>query len=230
MTTTTLRFRIGDAFPAADPVARFITVLAMISKDWTRSTLDLLALEDGSDDEAGRRLMLFRQQASLHHEAAAFMVDARRRFPQIAAFINGLPEIARDECEHVVGGIDPKSPHYHGDWLADHRKITFHYPELHPDKAAHGVEEIREALIKASDIESTITSGDAFGSVRFGFADDAAVQWLPDVETDARDILTQLREAVMALARFAQRAAGAYLDARPEGTVMVEHEATEGSD
>lgn len=52
-----------------------------------------------------------------------------------------------------------------------------------------------------SAIDSTITAGDNFGSVRFGFADDVVVQWLPDVDTDARDILSQLREAVLALAR-----------------------------
>jgi hypothetical protein len=223
---TTLRFKIGDAFPADDPVARFITVLAMMSNDWLRTTQYLLEIEDGSDDEGGRRLMFFRQQASLHHEAASFVVDARRRFPEIAAFIDGLPEIARDECAQIVGGIDPKSPHYHGDWLADHRNVTFHYPELHPDKAAHGAEEIHEALAEAADIESTITAGDYFGSVRFGFADDVVVQWLPDVDTDAREVLSQLRDAVLALARFVQRAARAYLESRPDGTFTVEPDAS----
>jgi hypothetical protein len=43
----------------------------------------------------------------------------------------------------VVGGIDPQSPHYHGDWLADHRNVTFHYPEMHPDKAKHCQEKSR---------------------------------------------------------------------------------------
>jgi hypothetical protein len=221
--TTIMHFKIGDAFPAEDPVARFITVLAMMSNDWLRSAEEILGIADGGADEDGRRVMLFRQQASLHHEAATFIVEARHRFPAIAEFIDKLPQEARDECAQVVGGIDPKSPHYHGDWLADHRNVTFHYPEMHPDKAAHGAEEIHEALTKAADIESTITSGDAFGTVRFGFADDVAVQWLPDIETD-RDVLSQLREAVMALARFVQRAAGAYLDSRPEGTIAIERD------
>ena len=30
------------------------------------------------------------------------------------------------------------STHYIGDWLAQHRNVTFHYSEMHPDKAAHG--------------------------------------------------------------------------------------------
>jgi hypothetical protein len=31
---TTVRFKIGAAFPAEDPVARFVTALAMMSNDW----------------------------------------------------------------------------------------------------------------------------------------------------------------------------------------------------
>jgi hypothetical protein len=149
-------------------------------------------------------------------------VEARRRFPEIDAFVDGLPEIARDELLQTVGGVDPKSPHYHGDWLADHRNVTFHYPVMHPQKAAHGAEEIHEALAKAAEIDSTITAKDNFGSVRFGFADDVVVQWLPDVDTEARDILSQLREAVLALARFVQRASRAYLEGRPQGTFVGE--------
>jgi hypothetical protein len=47
---TTLRFKIRDAFPA---VARFITVLALMSNDWTRSAQYWLEIEDGSEDEGG---------------------------------------------------------------------------------------------------------------------------------------------------------------------------------
>jgi hypothetical protein len=39
---TVIRFKIGDAFPASDPVARFITGLAMISNDWLRLVTDML--------------------------------------------------------------------------------------------------------------------------------------------------------------------------------------------
>lgn len=65
-------FKIGEAFPASDPVARFITVLGMMSNDWLRSIAEMLALDDSDQDSEGRRLSLFRQQASLHHEAATF--------------------------------------------------------------------------------------------------------------------------------------------------------------
>jgi hypothetical protein len=50
---------------------------------------------------------------------------------------------------------------------------------MHPEKAKHGQEEITEALQSAADLESSIEAGDHFGSVRFGFADEVAAQWLP---------------------------------------------------
>jgi hypothetical protein len=210
-------FRIGEGFPASDPVARFITVLGMMSNDWLRSMAEMLALDGSDPDSEARRVSLFRQQASLHHEAAVFIRDARRRFPDIDDFLSGLPTVAQDECDQVVGGIDSGSPHYHGDWLADHRNVTFHYPEMHPDKAEHGQEEIAEAVDAASELESSIESSDYFGSVRFRFADEVAAQWLPD-GPEQQTLIVNLRESVLALSRFAQRAAQAYMESRPSGT------------
>src|SRR4051794_38237755 len=87
---TVIRFKIGEAFPANDPVARFITGLAMISNDWLRSMNDLLELESDTPEEQGRRVSLFRRQAALVHEAATFITDARRMFHDVARFIDGL--------------------------------------------------------------------------------------------------------------------------------------------
>jgi hypothetical protein len=39
-------FKIGDTFPADDPVARFVTVLAMISNDWQRLAQRMIELDD----------------------------------------------------------------------------------------------------------------------------------------------------------------------------------------
>ncbi len=123
-------------------MARFVTVLAMVSNDANRSMDELLGLEDGEPDTGARRMMLFRQQAAFFFEAAIFITESRQRFPEIRTFIDSLPQVARAECAQVVGGVDPTSAHYVGDWLRDHRNVTFHYSEMHPDKAAHGKEEI----------------------------------------------------------------------------------------
>jgi hypothetical protein len=134
----TVRFVIGEAFPASDPVARFVTVLAMISNDWLR----LFELMRGTlETEAGLHLLLFRQQAALHHEAADFIRIARRRFhAEVDVFVRRLAPSARENCERVVGGIDSRSAHYLGAWVEEHRNVTFHYPTLHPEKARAGRE------------------------------------------------------------------------------------------
>jgi hypothetical protein len=111
-TMPTVRFTIGQAFPAADPVARFITVLAMMSNDWIRL---FEVIRASPEDEAGLRVLIFRQQAALHHEAADFIREARRQFhASVDAFVRGLDASAQENCERIVGGIDPRSPHFLG--------------------------------------------------------------------------------------------------------------------
>lgn len=217
---TVIRFKIGDAFPASDPVARFITGLAMISNDWLRLIEDMLKLEGDTPEEIGRRISLFRQQAALVHEAATFISDARRMFPQVASFIEGLKAKAGDGCERVAGAVDSCSPHYLGEWLEDHRNVTHHYPKMHPAAAQHGQEEMATALAKAADIESTIDSGQRFADARFRWADEVGVQLLPLL--DDPSWMEGLRDTAMALADFAQRAAQAYLESRPAGTLTVD--------
>jgi hypothetical protein len=86
---TVIRFKIGDAFPANDPLARFIAGLAMISNDWLRSVTEMVALADDTPEEIGRRISLFRRQAALVHETATFITDVQRKFPQVASSSRG---------------------------------------------------------------------------------------------------------------------------------------------
>lgn len=220
---TVIRFKIGEAFPADDPVARFITGLAMISNDWLRSLEDMFGLEGESAEETGRRVSLFRRQAALVHEAATFITDARRMFPAVARFVDGLDTETRDRCERLIAAVDRSSPGYLGDWMEGHRNVTHHYPKMHPDAARHGHEEMATALAAAAGIESTIDSGKRFGDARFRYADEVGVQLLPAL--DDTSWVEALRETAMELADFAQRAAQAYLEARHAGTFSVESDA-----
>jgi len=167
MGMTAVRFKIGEAFPAADPVARFVTVLAMMSNDWMRLAKQMQS-----------------QQVSLLVEAAKFIRDAQKRFPELDAFVAALPARARKDRDRVVGAIDPTSKRYRGRWVEDLRNVTFHYPEMQPNKAAHGKEEASVALTKAATLTSTIDAGDFyFGEARFHFADEVVVQWIPEKRT-----------------------------------------------
>jgi hypothetical protein len=182
---TTVRFNIGAAFPADKPVARFVTLLAMMSNDWLRLIQEMMdALEEDHPESAARRLMLFRQQAALQHEAATRLQDAPRHFHEIRHFMAGLAPDAHADHDIIVGGTDPASPHYLGDWLKQHRHVTFHYPVLQRDKAPAGQEELHDALTRAAGQEGTITfTENVFSTVRFRFADEVVVKWLADVET-----------------------------------------------
>lgn len=88
---------------------------------------------------------------------------------------------------------------------------------MHPDKAAHDQEAIQNALREAAELESRITFSDNLASVRFRFAEEVALRWLGEPETWPH-LFQTLRESVMALVQFAQRAARTYLDSRPAGT------------
>ena len=210
---------MGEAFPANDPVARFVVVLGMMSNDALRS-FSLLDPEAASlGEDAAFQQWLFRQQAAMYVEAATFIKDSAHWFPEVQAFIAGLPPEAREEHERVVGGIDAKSEHYVGEWLEPHRHVTFHYAEMHPEKAERNLEKVQQALKKVADQKGQITYGDEMHTIRFGFADVVARQWVPpdeDVET-----IVVLREALLALVPFVQRAVMAYQDARPPGAFTV---------
>jgi hypothetical protein len=201
-------FKIGEAFPADDPVARFVTVVAMISNDWLRLFGEMTAVR-GDDPEAHARLTLnYRLQAALHYEAADFLRTARSNFPEVGAFINALPPAARLEFDEIVGGIDPESKQYHGRWLKENRNQIFHYSELNQRKA------VGKALIAAAEKSGSISYiTDELGSVRFWFADEVAIEWLSDATQD-EDRMEMLKEAVLATMRFAQRGMSVYLGQR----------------
>ncbi len=212
-------FKIGEAFPAEDEVARFAVALAMMSNDVLRS---FAQLDDKASDpeEMAVQTWLFRQQAALYYESATFIADSARMFPKIAAFLSGLPQEARDELGQIVGGIDPHSPHYVGKWVAEHRNVTFHYSQMHPEKAARGAERLKQALEAAAPLEGDLTHGEILGSIRFGFADQVARHWVP-AETET-DTIIRLREALLALVPFAQRALTAYIQMLPSSAYRHE--------
>ena len=71
-----------------------------------------------------RRMMLFRQQSAFFYEAATFIAESRHRFPEITDFLSALPQEAQDESARIVGGVDPKSSHYIGDWRAGRSPLS----------------------------------------------------------------------------------------------------------
>jgi hypothetical protein len=206
-------FTIGDAFPADEPVARFVAVVAMISNDWQRLARQMIELDDSEpegDEHAALMIMSYRLQAGLFYEAARFLKKAHANFPDVRRFVDNLPAEATEEFDLVVGGIDPDSPSFLGKWLKDARNRMFHYSELNSGKP------IGKALRSAAEHNGAITTGKTIESVRFGFADVVALEWLGGSDpgdTDA-DRMAALSRAVLAMTQFAQRAISVYLSSK----------------
>jgi len=250
MTRGRIRFVIGRAFPADDPIARFVTVLAQAHNDFVRvfeRMSNANAASDEAEDQAVRILGL-RLNAASHAEASAFLKDATRRWPDIKHFVAELSEDVQTDIAHVMGVTDPTSEHYLP-WLEPHRNVTFHYAEMHPLKALHDNEEIQVALRRARTSVGEISDGGRFGDVRFGFADEVAVQWLPgahdhddptpstieEAEAYTRekaaeaeawlgqdDSIARLRDSALALMRIAHAAAVTYINRLPPNAARLE--------
>jgi hypothetical protein len=246
-----LRFVIGQAFPADDPVARFVTVLAQAHNDFARVFEQMSNANADSEEPEDQaiRILGLRLNAASHAEASAFLRDAQRRWPAIKQFLDGLGDDVQADIERVAGVTDSKSEHYMR-WLEPHRNVTFHYAEMHPLKAENDNEEIQTALRRARVNIGTIIDPGLFGGVRFGFADEVAVQWLPGAydhddptpstideaeaaaeagaaETAARlreeNGVADLRDSALALMRIARAAAVAYIDRLPTGAARLEN-------
>jgi hypothetical protein len=217
----TYTFSIGDAFPESDPVARFVTVLAMVINDWHR-TMDMMVAASEEDPEGkhpetrGVRLMLLRQEAVACFEAMKFIAESRRHFPEIETFVKDLGPEAQVYIASVEAGVDKRSPEYQA-WLEGHRNVTSHYPELHRAKHVAGDEEIANAMKRTTvdGVHGTVTVGETDKSLRFHYADEVAVQLLPEV-SDNPGLIARLSDATIAIGRFAGLAWAAYRAAHAE--------------
>ena len=213
----TISFTIGDAFPADCPVARFLTVVAMISNDWQRLAQQMLDLDDqevhGEEERAEHGALLitnYRLQAALHYEAAPRSQARAGMFPRDSRVLARLPVEALEECKYVIDGIDETSPDYHGKWLSEARNATFHYSKLNRR------ERVGRGLRAVADEMGVITLDSTFAGVRFGFADKVALEWIGGSQPQA-ELATQrvaLVASLLAMTRFAQRAMSVYLPSR----------------
>jgi hypothetical protein len=211
------RFTMDQAFPAADEIARFVVGLGLINNEWHR-TMKLMPKDDPldvTDDERGIRLMLARQQAATCHEAIDFIANARHHYPKIGEFIDSLSDEAKEHYRQFNEAAEPQSPYYLP-WLREHRHVTLHVPELHPDRYVHGKDAIANALAEAGPLEGAVFHEGSVASVRFGFADVVSVQMLP---WDDPNVMKHLSRARLALGGFVHEAVEAYLLSLPHGVV-----------
>ena len=203
-------FRIGDVFPATDPVARYVAGVAMISNDWGR----LFWLQESLVvDRAGPAILLYRIQIGLHLEAVAFMKQAERQYEkEIGAFVSRLPDEAREIHASLVD--DAALAAVRGD---DTRNQSFHYPQLQRDRFERDLEEMANLLSAAADLDGTVESAGRPEFLEYGFADEVALQMLPMNDEDEldREAIAAFRDRSLAFRRFAELVINQYVDGRP---------------
>ncbi|HEV7529037.1 MAG TPA: hypothetical protein VGO29_09085 [Solirubrobacteraceae bacterium] len=209
---------MGLAFPADEPVARFVVGLAIVNNEWLRGMALMPKVEstEASDEQRGVRAMLARQQAATCFEGIRFVATARERFPEVCSFVDGLNANAQGHYAQVQDAADPNSLH-HLPWLREHRNATMHVPKMHPKAFAAGTEPMANAVATTASEDSYVEYGETVGSVRFGFADLVGLQLLPWGEE--ADAIKKLSRARIALGGFVHEAVDAYLKSLPHGVV-----------
>jgi hypothetical protein len=208
-------FRIGDAFPADDPVARWVTVLAMAANQ----TIYLKVRVIEGDLPAEVDSYYVRLMASHLLEVAQWITDACKHSPEIDEFIQSLDEEALGLCDRI--GAYASQKHDLNETLLRCRNTLFHYPEIHPDKQRAGQEEIANALIEVKDLPGWFEQGDIFATFRATFADEIAARFISD-DSDGVALLEQeLEDPMIELVVFAEKVILAYLMKLPRETTVL---------
>jgi hypothetical protein len=205
-----LRFRVGDAFPADDPLARFILVVSMGLNDNSLANTRFVNTEEEYE------LLYFFRLASGHlQELANRLRVAHGEWPEVQKFVASLDKQYRDDFAAIVQLADSKDDT--GEKLGRIRNEFFHYPDLRRKTAERGKLPVMKALGEGADEEGTISLGEeALGGVRAHFADELGAKLVMahlGLDEDGQGALVkELGELQAAYGRFAQAALGRYVN------------------
>ena len=204
---------MGEAFPADNPVARWLTSLTMGLNDLLHVNKRLVRQ---LEDDAPPYINVYEGRLAGSHawEVLKLMRDGGAN-PQVAAFLDGLSEIARRDYAEALAVYDDASRSEFKSALARARDYFSHYPEL--DRR-----ELKRALEAVADHQGELHTGEAFGDFRGIYADEVAGQLFFRTDEDLeplKEFLADLRDLTLVLMHFIQRALDAYLSDLPGGTI-----------
>lgn len=213
-------FRIGEAFPADEPVARWLVVLCAALNDLTLAAT--FSVRDAAPP--WEYFYFFRLTGAHFWETEKFIRQSRKRHREVAKFMDSLgPQAARDwsVVQSVAGDTEM------GKRIEHLRNVFFHYPEM-LDKAAAQYDKLGAALAGLSDARGTIIEGPALKDLRCVFADDIAARLtrgedqLPadgDPDEVVEELVTSLRDGIIALQNLCFSCVQAYIATLPDGLV-----------
>ena len=211
------RFRVGDAFPADDAIARWLTALSMGLNDLLHTNKRLLEQLQG--DAPAYANVYESRLVGVHVWEVLKLLREGRADANVAVFIDNLPQEAKDEFAESLAVYDDPARASFKAALARARDHFAHYPEL-------GRRELSRALGAFADHEGELHTGRRFGDFRALWADDVAVQLFFRSEDDdvepLREFITDLRDLVLVLTRLVQRALDTYFRSLPNGTIQAD--------
>lgn len=190
-------FKIGDAFPARDPIARWTTALAMVANDVVYLNVRMIE----ADLPPELNIYYFRLLASHFIEAVDWIGQTRHKWGEIDEFVRSLDEDSQASCDRLLAFADRKHPLH--ETLRRSRNTLFHYPVIHPEKEKAGAEELANALTDAKDSEGWIEDGGHYATFRATFADTVALSFLTGSEDETSELANQLNAPVFELVEFA---------------------------
>lgn len=217
------RFRIGDAFPADSPLARFLVAVGATLNDNILSNTLFVQAKTPSE-----RIYFFNLASSHLYEAAETLLKADREWPEVRDFVATLDEARRDEFERVIALARQAAP-WPGERLKVIRNAFFHYLRLDRGAYEAGKLALADGLMTAADMKGllVIEPGATLSGIRALFAEEVAIKVVSaDFDEDEMKRLTAALANYQAdLNRFAQAALGRYLSGQPKD--MVAYEETE---
>jgi hypothetical protein len=213
-------FELGVAFPAGDPLARFVTDVSMGLNDTLLSNEGFVAA-----DEAHASIYYFKLASGHLWELAHVLGEAYEQWPEVRDFIGRLQQSFQEDFAAVIEIAAPADPTGIGDRLRRLRNGFFHYPSLRRSTAERGRLPLMHALRDAHDLQGLVTIDPTRGElsgIRALFADEVAVKLLTAGYQDGEleRLVSRVAQLQAAYNRFAQAVLGRYLREMPNGLVM----------
>jgi hypothetical protein len=226
-----IRFKIGEAFPADDPLARWMTVCAMAANDLLLVNRWVIPkLKEEVPSEPYEITYLGRLNAAHLFEAATFLKKSDKRLAVVRELVAGLDDEAQAAYQQLVAiGDGGKGEFY--EQLKHSRNVVFHYQvplqgdseeyeRLKLAMAGHADDEQEQGIQRGviEDIPPALTGFRSF------FADDVVSEMvLPrDTETLFPAFIRNVGEHIAQFIVFLKAAFNAYAQTRPAGTWHIE--------
>jgi len=209
---TAIKFEIGKAFPADEPLARWLTVCAMALNDILLVHRWLFPSVHGKSPDYANNY-LSRLGAAHLFEAAKFLADSDK-LREVRDFVAELDQDHRDSYQRLVA-LANGGPGFPAD-LAHARNHFFHYAEPLPHAPDH--EKLRQALVEhRSTIGEIQDEGPSvIEGFRARFADDVAIELsYPEDKVQLPAFMSDLAQRIPDFTNFASAVLVHYIQSLP---------------